>query len=571
MSIEDKIALSKTSVQFIAEGNFLKRYHQSLSMIEQLLGLNLKARYIKKIDQIIISGRFPTSATTKLYSNASPNLKGDELIGDYNLNSSKSGSQRIFFTIAYSFMQLSGILQIFARSFFRFSSSCHLFRWIHLGLVVSFPFSSHALTSQTTTNHIEGSAPYLTLDAGYTRIISTTNGLLGITLSNGSKYTPSNNPSSSSRPIELPTAGESFADIGMLVPTDTNSVELSTLIGSPYNYWGDDDGDSDVTATGFISLSIVDKYNQTVSRSTVPTLCKAPYKVTLSSTNSTLSTRYGVPNRSDFSASNVNYYVNPKASPVVCFARPNLEYGRDNLAGPSWMWDPANGFLTQKTDPSSYGQNFPTTGANGLYFDLLITGSSQPLSWSSLSQGGITVTMSNSTATSVRVTLMGPYATSSQHSSSSPGRVSTPSLPQTFELVGRDNNDNPVIKYGFTLKQWFVHRGNVAETNYSRVLSWCNSLGYQMPRVKDLSNAVRASDGIISGATPPAPHNAYMRHIGSGFFTEWGKMVDYSGVGFNDSWFWTSDSNGSSQFFVDAMTGNLDWHFYYGYGLCSYP
>ncbi|MCX8671901.1 hypothetical protein J3U22_11980, partial [Gilliamella sp. B2865] len=221
MSIEDKIALSKTSVQFIAEGNFLKRYHQSLSMIEQLLGLNLKARYIKKIDQIIISGRFPTSATTKLYSNASPNLKGDELIGDYNLNSSKSGSQRIFFTIAYSFMQLSGILQIFARSFFRFSSSCHLFRWIHLGLVVSFPFSSHALTSQTTTNHIEGSAPYLTLDAGYTRIISTTNGLLGITLSNGSKYTPSNNPSSSSRPIELPTAGESFADIGMLVPTDT--------------------------------------------------------------------------------------------------------------------------------------------------------------------------------------------------------------------------------------------------------------------------------------------------------------------------------------------------------------
>ncbi|MCX8671031.1 hypothetical protein J3U22_07705 [Gilliamella sp. B2865] len=437
-------------------------------------------------------------------------------------------------------------------------------------MAISLSFSSNALTSQTTRNAIQGSAPYLTFDGGRTRVVNT-NDLLGITLSNGSRYTPSNNTSSSSRPIELPTAGESFADIGMLVPTDTNSVELSTLIGSPYNYWGDDDGDSDVTATGFISLSIVDKYNQTVSRSTVPTLCKAPYKVTLSSTNSTLSTRYGVPNRSDFSASNVNYYVNPKASPVVCFARPNLEYGRDNLAGPSWMWDPANGFLTQKTDPSSYGQNFPTTGANGLYFDLLITGSSQPLSWSSLSQGGITVTMSNSTATSVRVTLMGPYATTSQHSSSSPGRVYTPSLPQTFELVGRDNNDNPVIKYGFTLKQWFVHRGNVAETNYSRVLSWCNSLGYQMPRVKDLSNAVRASDGIISGATPPAPHNAYMRHIGSGFFTEWGKMVDYSGVGFNDSWFWTSDSNGSSQFFVDAMTGNLDWHFYYGYGLCSYP
>ena len=568
MSIEDKIALSKTSVQFITEGNFLKRYHQSLSMIEQLLGLNLKARYIKKIDQIIISGRFPTSATTKLYSNASPNLKGDELIGDYNLNSLKSSSLRIFFTIAYFFMQLSGILQIFARSFFRFSS-CHLFRWIHLGLVVSFPFSSHALISQTTTNHIEGSAPYLTLDAGRTRIISA-NGLLGITLSNGSKYTPSNNPSSSSRPIELPTAGESFADIGMLVPTDTNSVELSTLIGSPYNYWGDDDGDSDVTATGIISLSIVDKYNQAISRNSVLTTCNSPYRVKLLSTNGTLSTRYGVPNRSTFSANSETYYVNPKAAPVVCFARPNLVEGRRGYAGPSWMWDPDRGFLTQKTDPSLYGQNFPTTGANGLYFDLDISGVSQSLSWSSVSRGGITATMTNSTATSVRVTLMGPYATTSQHSSSSPGRVSTPSLPQTFELVGRDNNGNPVIKYGFTLKQWFVNRGNVSDTNYSRVLSWCNSIGYRVPRVKDLTNAVLASDGIISGATPSAPHNAYMRHIGSGFFTEWGRML-YSDIGFNDYWYWTSDSNGSAQFSVDSSDGNIEWRQYYGHGLCSYP
>ncbi|MCX8583024.1 hypothetical protein, partial [Gilliamella sp. B3372] len=72
--------------------------------------------------------------------------------------------------------------------------------------------------------------------------------------------------------------------------------------------------------------------------------------------------------------------------------------------------------------------------------------------------------MSNSTATSVRVTLTGPYATQSQINSSNPSRVSTPSLPQTFELVGRDNNGNPVIKYGFTLKQWFVNRGSKYDT-----------------------------------------------------------------------------------------------------------
>ena len=55
MNIEDKIALSKSPVQFIAEGNFLKLYNQSLYVVQQLLGFNLKAtaKYIKKIDEII--------------------------------------------------------------------------------------------------------------------------------------------------------------------------------------------------------------------------------------------------------------------------------------------------------------------------------------------------------------------------------------------------------------------------------------------------------------------------------------------------------------------------------------
>ena len=438
-------------------------------------------------------------------------------------------------------------------------------------MVFFLPFSGHALTSQTTRNAIQGSAPYLTFDGGRTRAVDA-NGLLGITLSNGANYTPSNN-SSSTTPIVLPVEGQSFADIRMFVPTDTNSVALSSLIGPPNNYWGDDDGDSGVTATGRLSLSIVDKSGQTVSRSTVPEICKAPYRIKLSSTDGTLSTRYGFPNRSTFSASNVTYYVNPKAGPVVCFARPNLDLNINN-AGPSWMWDWHNGFIPQSTAPSRYGQNFPTTGLNKLYFDLLISGVSQPLSWSSVSQGGITVTISNSTATSVRVTLMGPYATQSQINSSSPGRISTPSLPQTFELVGRDNNGTPVVKYGFTLKQWFVNRGYKYDY-YPNTLSWCNSLGYRMPRVKDLTNASRDWNGnpISIGATPSSPGKYYMRHIGSGFLAEWGRLSGYSGVGFYDYWFWTSDPTGSNQFIVYTYNGNVNWYYTYldYYGLCSHP
>ncbi|WP_141677446.1 hypothetical protein [Gilliamella sp. wkB72] len=445
-----------------------------------------------------------------------------------------------------------------ARSFHR----SKLFRLIFVVLLL--PSFSHALTVNTS-NSIHGSEPYLTYDGGRTRAVNN-EGLLGITLSDGTHYTPSTN-SSSTTPISLPVAGQSFADISMFVPTNTNSVDLNSLIGPPNNYWGDDDGDSDVTATGSLSLSIVDKSGQTVSRSTVPEICNAPYRVMLSSTDGTLSTRYGIPNRSDFRASNVTYYVNPKGAPVVCFVRPNLDYGTGNYAGPSSMWDPAKGFLTQKTDPLYYGQNFPTTGANGLYFDLDISGSSQPLSWSPVSQGGITATMSNPTATSVRVTLTGPYATTSQQSSSSPNPISKPTLPQTFELVGRDNNGNPVIKYGFTLKQWFVNSGNVTESNYSRALSWCNSIGYRMPRVRDLTN----SNYNNLGTTPSSPSKYYMRHIGSGFFTEWGKMDDYSGVGFGYGWVWTSDPNGSDQYVVDTNDGDVGWFYYEIYVLCSHP
>ncbi|MCX8675992.1 hypothetical protein J3U16_11905, partial [Gilliamella sp. B3023] len=198
--------------------------------------------------------------------------------------------------------------------------------------------------------------------------------------------------------------------------------------------------------------------------------------------------------------------------------------------------------------------------------DLDISGSSQRLSWSPVSHGGITVTMSNSTATSVRVTLTGPYATQSQINSSSPSRVSTPSLPQTFELVGRDTNGTPVVKYGFTLKQWFVNRGSKYDS-YPNTLSWCNSIGYRHVKVKDLTNSNR--DNL--GATPSSSGDHYMRHIGSGFSSEWGRMYDYSDISFLNDFYWTSDPYGSSQFLVSTYSGHLHWDYGYYYGLCSHP
>ncbi|OTQ69680.1 hypothetical protein B6D17_09805 [Gilliamella apis] len=451
----------------------------------------------------------------------------------------------------------------------------------------SISFSNYALTTKTT-NIIYGSAPYLTFDGGRTRVTNT-EALLGISLSDGRTFTPTTNNSSSTNPIELPVVGQSFNDIGMLVPRDTNSIGLSSLIGTPYNYWGDDDGDGQgvngITATGSLNLSIVDKNGRTVARNEVLTSCnnnKAPYKLTLSNSEGRLTTRYGVPNESRFSAGNATYYIKPKAAPAICFARPDLQLGSGNYVGPADIWDSRKGFLTQSVTPSSYGLNFPTTGANNLYFYLDIGGSNQALSWAPVSHGGITATMTDSTSTRVRVTLTGPFAPSSQWSLVNPGRIAIASLPQVFELVGRDSSGNAVVKYGFELKQWFVNRGYDSYT-YSSMESWCNKIGgYRVPKVSDLTNASCQGSGSgphcqgAVGATPSAFNNYLRRRIGAGFFTEWGGMANYSNSAFDGTYFdyWTSEQRSDNYYFlVGSHNGRI--HFQNNQqvarGLCVYP
>ncbi|MWP30424.1 hypothetical protein, partial [Gilliamella sp. Pra-s54] len=109
------------------------------------------------------------------------------------------------------------------------------------------------------------------------------------------------------------------------------------------------------------------------------------------------------------------------------------------------------------------------------------------LTWSSVTHSGITATVSVVAANEswipsvdrgkrvARVKLSGPRASSSQINSSNPSPLTRPSLPQTFELVGRDRRGNEV-RYGFVLKQWFVNRGSQRKY-YTNQTAWCNSLG----------------------------------------------------------------------------------------------
>ncbi|KDN09299.1 hypothetical protein [Gilliamella sp. Imp1-1] len=151
-------------------------------------------------------------------------------------------------------------------------------------------------------------------------------------------------------------------------------------------------------------------------------------------------------------------------SAVINYARPSLlGYGGH---APADIWNPDKGFLVQSTNPNSYNLNFPTTGMDGLYFDLLISGVDiNELTWEPVTHEGITATVTNVVANDrwipkedkgqvvARVKLTGPEARN-QPLNPNPNPITKPKLPQTFELVGRHiGTGDEVVKYGFVLRQ----------------------------------------------------------------------------------------------------------------------
>ncbi|MCO6554628.1 MAG: hypothetical protein J6572_06420 [Gilliamella sp.] len=440
-----------------------------------------------------------------------------------------------------------------------------------LTLLLLLPYSleSQAL-SATTSKRINGTVPYLTFEDGTTKV-TTTDDLLSIRLSDGRTLTPQNNSSSSTNPIELPASGQSFENIDMIVPTSTNSVNLSDLVAQ--GNWGDDDGDGQdggVMAEGSITLSITDKNNQTVSRNEVLTISNAPYKVKLSSTGGSLSTQYGEPKANTFTEGSETYYIKPKVTVGVNFVRPNRREGYGEFAVQDSTWR-FSGFLIQSIIPSQNEQNFPTTGADGLDFDLDIVGvDASQLTWAPVIHEGITASITPMGSTSVHVTLTGPEA-KAQWDNDKPSRITVPNLPKLFVLEGKDSSDNVVVKYGFELQKWFVNRGYTNKP-YSDQAVWCNNLGYRVPQVKDLTNANCSSVGNgCQGAVPSSVGNNYHRRIGGVLLSEWGNITDYYRADFVYLNYWTSDTTGSERFVVYPNYGTVFTNDYDSFVVCVTP
>ncbi|MCO6539692.1 MAG: hypothetical protein J6569_06115 [Gilliamella sp.] len=475
------------------------------------------------------------------------------------------------------------IRRVFAQNLFislKLSTKSFLKIQLVLAPLLLLPYSleSQAL-SATTSNTIQGTAPYLTLDDGVTKETNI-DSLLAIKLSDGRTFTPQNNPSSPTAPIKVPVE-YTWGNINIIVPPLRETIYMPELVEQ--GKLRDDDGDL-IMAGGGITLSILDKNGQWINsdrnNDSRLTICGAPYAVRLDSSDIQLTTMYGDPSYSILEGGSVTYYISPNTLPQICSVKPNLAGGLD---GPGDIWNYRDGFFVQSTNPDLYNLNFPTTGAHNLYFDLLIGGIDESqLTWSPVTHGGITATVTKEVVTNgggakvvTRVKLTGPAASDSQKESDSPGLISVPNLPQVFELEGRDSSGNVVVKYGFKLKQWFVARGNKLGT-FSEQESWCNSIGYRLPRISDLTNAKCGIDDSfpcvedINGATPLSIGNYPQRRIGAGLFTEWGALID----GYTDADFgyqhWTSDIMGSNPFLVYEGVVTGSYGFYDASAICTF-
>lgn len=414
-----------------------------------------------------------------------------------------------------------------------------------------------AAQSAFTSQSIQGSAPYLTFDNGVTKATDTSS-LLSIKLPNGTSYSKNNNPSSPSNAIELPVTGQTIADVQMLVPTTASSVNLNTLIGPPYNYWrdanGDGQGENGINATGVLSFQMKDSDGNTLNRSSNLDICLAYYSVTLSSTAGTLTTKYGNPNSTTYDAATVTYYIKPKQPvlPIVCYAQPNLQLNGDrgdSFDGPASQWNRNKGFKLQNINsPSS---NFPTMGANNLFFNLTIAGGR----WDTVSydksptNSGIDLSITNGKSINIaKITLKGPkYGDSSD--------TANKAVPTTFTIYSDTGKTNKI--YSFTISKWFITKpgnGGGYNDNYCR-----DTYGgsYQIPSIADYTNSNYGSywTGGLSGQGAN-----YQRRIGGGLMAEWGNVNKgmfsiYFDTDFDGSNYWARESNGSIQFEVSAYTG----------------
>ena len=394
-----------------------------------------------------------------------------------------------------------------------------------LMLPLMYAFNAQALTSNTTAQAINGSAPYLTFDNGQTKS-DNTRALLWLRFNDGNqevKYdAPPKDNNNNPVIITIPAAVNTFEDIQTVVSANTpiidgvQSIDFSTILQDPNNYARDDDGDVVVSATGKIAMTILDSTEQKVRRTDAIDTCSAPYTINLKIDDSEIKTQYGIPDSTSYSKLEDNYYLAMNSATLyTCFVQPAKTVIRGNENGESGQWDNNKQiyFMQNLNQPEL---NFPATGAHNLYFKLIIAGlkNINQLSYTKEpSNSNIDLEFGELNKTPI-VRLKGPTSNSTSWK--------IPFVPTTFTIYADTAKNKPI--YSFKLQHWFIphtdiHGYSYLENNHNNAVNYCSTLsGYRLANVSELSNA--NANGIVGNPNANAMYP--IRQINGGLFSEWG-------------------------------------------------
>ncbi|WP_294883048.1 hypothetical protein [uncultured Gilliamella sp.] len=265
--------------------------------------------------------------------------------------------------------------------------------------------------NEVTASNINGTSPYITInqDRSPSDIID----LLWIAVKkddNQKQIAPSNNeqgpnedpnliyyrPDFNSSPdelIDLPSSIDTFDKIITLVSDYKKEQEELETILTDKQYFEDNDGDDGFKATGTFKIEIKDSDNKAVKLSDKLDDCVGFYAVTLTTSDSELSTTYGLPNNKNYPSASKTYYVRSLSGglPHVCWLQPSLEKGYPPYAytqqeyddyfnewprykDQTTVWLPTKGFKPAEKHLERPWANFPTTAADKLYFNVVLSG-----------------------------------------------------------------------------------------------------------------------------------------------------------------------------------------------------
>ncbi|RKS87208.1 hypothetical protein DES39_0427 [Orbus hercynius] len=242
-------------------------------------------------------------------------------------------------------------------------------------------------------------------------------------------------------------------------------------------------------------------------------------------------------------------FIWPK--PELCSVRPNIS-GMGSFTGPASEWNPKLGFLKQPTGT----RNFPTTGSDGLYFDLIMAGAdATTMDWQIVpaSSGGITPTISIVDG-NTRVTLNGPKPSNDTASAKADNFAGS----ATFTIQGYLKSNNSLqISYPFTIDKWFLsYTKNGKGVNLSAAKSYCQNVGsttttYALSGIRELSNTNQWSVPALK----PSSTGTISRTIQGGLIAEWGNFTKITDNFMISNW--TSDSVGSKAYGVGVNDGSI--------------